>query len=255
MHTFIAKARQRRLAIATSAALVLMVIHGATSAVLVLMVIHGAAPATAGGGIGGSGDRQATANLFGRNASGGGIENQGTSPLYASQMEKISGVAQATPPTISFEQAVKGMLGDGDEVYLNTGQLADLYRFSIKAPKTTNTITAASTDFPVALTLYGLDPKQPGNVALQEAKVFTPDAPVAQYGGTLPKVGEYAIQISSASVDDQNGSYAVALSGAPGKVSDISSGGGAKNAGETGDVTVDGSFPGVKAASVHSTES
>ena len=109
MHTFIAKARQRRLAIATSAVLVLMVIHGATSAALVLMAIHGAAPASAGGGIGGSADRQATAHLFGSKPGiiSGGIKlRQGTFPLYAShsvEMEKISGVAQATLPTIGFE--------------------------------------------------------------------------------------------------------------------------------------------------------
>jgi len=60
------------------------------------MVIHGAAPATAGGGIGGSADRRETANLFGSNAISGGIENRDTSPLYASQMEKISDMAQAT---------------------------------------------------------------------------------------------------------------------------------------------------------------
>jgi len=144
MHTFIAHARQRRLAIATSA-------------VLVLMAIHGAAPAIAGGASKSIGDidSQGTPNLFGSgNASGGGSENQGTLPLYTSQMEKISGVAQAALPTIGFE-TVEGMLGDGDEVYLNTGQLADLYQFSIKAPKTTYTLTAASINFPVALTLSG----------------------------------------------------------------------------------------------------
>ena len=79
MNTFIAHARQRRIGTATSAVLVLMAIHIATSAVLVLMAIQGAAPATAGGGIGGSADRQATANLFGSGAISGGIENRDTS--------------------------------------------------------------------------------------------------------------------------------------------------------------------------------
>jgi hypothetical protein len=235
MHTFIAHARQRRLAIATSAVLVLMVIHGATSAVLVLMAIHGAAPATAGGGIGGSADRQATANLLGGGAIPGSIENRGTLPLYTShsvEMEKISGVAQATLPTIGFE-TVDGMLGDGDEVYLNTGQLADFYRFSTKAAKMTYTITAASTNFPVASTLYMLDPKQPGYVALQETKVFRQEP--AQYSATLP-AGRYAIQINSASMDMQNGRYGLALTRAADPGDALASvAGGTKLGGSTGD--------------------
>jgi hypothetical protein len=105
MHTFIAHARQRRLAIATSA-------------VLVLMAIHGAAPATAGGGSisgGGIEFRQGASTLYGGgiggsgNASGGSIENRGTLPPYTShsvEMEKISGMAQATLPTILKELRV-----------------------------------------------------------------------------------------------------------------------------------------------------
>jgi len=227
MPTLIAHARPRRHAIATSAVLVLIVIHGATAAVLVLMAIYGAAPAIAGGGIGGSG-----------NASSGGIENQGALSLYTShsvEMEKISGMAQATLPTIGFDQTVKGMLGDGDEVYLDNGLLADFYRFSIKAPQTTYTLTAASTDFPVALTLYVLDPKRQGYVALQETKVFRLES--AHYGGTLP-AGHYAIKINSAFVGHQNGRYGLALSGAadPGGVLDQPSvADGTKLGGSTGD--------------------
>jgi hypothetical protein len=148
-------------------------------------------------------------------------------------MEKISGVVQASLPSLGFKP-VEGLLGDGDEVYLNTGQLADLYRFSLKAPKASYTFTVASSDFPVALTWYRLAPKRSGYVALQETQVFALES--AHASATLP-AGQYAIKINSASIDHQQGRYGLALSGAPGEAKPA---GDVPRQGKAGGIQVDG---------------
>lgn len=124
---------------------------------------------------------------------------------------------QSTGPSIGVGETVNGVLGDGDELATGDGEPLDFYVISTQGSSTGFTITASSNEFPLVSRLYVMDEAQQGSFyPLQEAKLFNPEMTQAQYSGTFPRAGQYAISISSGNPEYPNGGYTLSLTGASG---------------------------------------